>query len=191
MRSSCRATAPTLFPLLRISSTTSVLYSAENARRFRFAMTHSYRTFVRSGVSTKPRQAQGTVCGSAHDAKPSASASEEGEINMAYWNSMNRPGFAGGSIPWEDWSHGKEARAPAILGGHAHDEGLGLGRDRRPPRARGRDRAPAGSEPTLVPADHGLGLHDHQDALPVRSNPREADPEGSIDRNASRSWRRA
>ncbi len=43
-----------LFPLFRISSTTSALYSAENARRFRFAMAHSYRTFVRSGVSTKP-----------------------------------------------------------------------------------------------------------------------------------------
>src|SRR3989441_8381033 len=28
----------------------------ENARRLRLAMTHSYRTFVRSGVSTKPGQ---------------------------------------------------------------------------------------------------------------------------------------
>jgi hypothetical protein len=27
-----------------------------NARRLRLAMTHSYRTFVRSGVSTKPGQ---------------------------------------------------------------------------------------------------------------------------------------
>ena len=24
------------------------------------------------------------------------------------YNGVNRPGFAGGSIPWEDWSHGKD-----------------------------------------------------------------------------------
>jgi hypothetical protein len=33
------------------------LNSFVNDRRFRFAITHSYRTFVRSEVSTKPGQA--------------------------------------------------------------------------------------------------------------------------------------
>jgi hypothetical protein len=32
------------------------LNSVVNARRLRLAMTYSYRTFVRSGVSTKPGQ---------------------------------------------------------------------------------------------------------------------------------------
>jgi len=36
------------------------LNSVVNARRLRLAMTHSYRTFVRSGVSTKPGQVQST-----------------------------------------------------------------------------------------------------------------------------------
>ena len=45
-------------PLSRTSRTASALNSLVNARRFRFAMTHSYRTFVRSGVSTKPGQVQ-------------------------------------------------------------------------------------------------------------------------------------
>ena len=35
-----------------------VVEELENARRFRLAMTHSYRTFVRSEVSTKPGQVQ-------------------------------------------------------------------------------------------------------------------------------------
>ena len=34
-----------------------------NARRLRLAMTHSYRTFVRSGVSTKPGQVQSALSG--------------------------------------------------------------------------------------------------------------------------------
>src|SRR5206468_1178943 len=48
-------------PLSRTSRTASALNSLVNARRFRFAMTHSYRTFVRSGVSTKPGQVQDSV----------------------------------------------------------------------------------------------------------------------------------
>jgi transposase len=40
--------------LARTSRTASALNSLVNARRFRSAMTHSHRTFVRSGVSTKP-----------------------------------------------------------------------------------------------------------------------------------------
>src|SRR5437016_7928075 len=43
-------------PLSRTSRTASALNSFVNARRFRLAMTHSYRTFVRSEVSTKPAQ---------------------------------------------------------------------------------------------------------------------------------------
>ena len=57
-RSSSPATAPMLLPLPWMSFTTSALYSFENDRRFLFPMTHSYRIFVRSGVSTKPGQAQ-------------------------------------------------------------------------------------------------------------------------------------
>ena len=53
------ATVPMPLPLLRMSATTSALYSFENDRRFLFPMRHSYRTFVRSVVSTKPGQAQG------------------------------------------------------------------------------------------------------------------------------------
>ena len=49
------------FPLARTRSMTSVLYAAENDRRFRFSMTHSYRTFVRNGVSIKPGQVQAFV----------------------------------------------------------------------------------------------------------------------------------
>ena len=56
-RSSSFAIAPMLRPLVRISSTTSALYSLVNPRRFRLAMTHSYRTSVRSEVSAKPGQA--------------------------------------------------------------------------------------------------------------------------------------
>src|SRR6185503_13617267 len=58
VRSSSRAIAPTDFPLSRTSRTVSALNSFVNARRLRLAMTHSYRTFVRLGVSTKPGQAQ-------------------------------------------------------------------------------------------------------------------------------------
>src|SRR6266566_2893475 len=58
VRSSSRATVGTDLPLSRTSRTASALNSLVNARRFRFAMTHSYRTFVRSGVSTKPGQVQ-------------------------------------------------------------------------------------------------------------------------------------
>src|SRR5216684_2566335 len=57
-RSSSRATAPTDLPLSRISRTVWALNSVVNVRRLRLAMTHSYRTFVRSGVSTKPGQVQ-------------------------------------------------------------------------------------------------------------------------------------
>ena len=46
------------FPLSRTNRTVSALNSFVNARRFRLAMEHSYRTFVRSGVSTKPGQVQ-------------------------------------------------------------------------------------------------------------------------------------
>src|SRR6266436_5370823 len=56
VRSSSRATVGTDLPLSRTSRTASALNSLVNARRFRLAMTHSYRTFVRSGVSTKPGQ---------------------------------------------------------------------------------------------------------------------------------------
>src|SRR5438445_4194244 len=58
VRSSSRATVGTDLPLSRTSRTASALNSFVNARRFRLAMTHSYRTFVRSGVSTKPGQVQ-------------------------------------------------------------------------------------------------------------------------------------
>jgi hypothetical protein len=53
-----RATAGTDFPLSRTIRTACALNSFVNARRLRLAMTHSYRTFVRSGVSTKPGQVQ-------------------------------------------------------------------------------------------------------------------------------------
>ncbi len=56
VRSSSRATVGTDLPLSRTSRTASALNSFVNARRFRLAMTHSYRTFVRSEVSTKPGQ---------------------------------------------------------------------------------------------------------------------------------------
>jgi hypothetical protein len=52
-----------LLPLLRMSSTTSALYCLENARRFLFSMTHSYRILVRSGVSTRPGQPHPTAPG--------------------------------------------------------------------------------------------------------------------------------
>src|SRR5712692_1803337 len=58
VRSSSRATVGTDLPLSRTSRTASALNSFVNARRLRLAMTHSYRTFVRSGVSTKPGQVQ-------------------------------------------------------------------------------------------------------------------------------------
>ena len=44
--------------LVRPRVVSTALNSLVNARRFRLAMTHSYRTFVRSGVSTKPGQVQ-------------------------------------------------------------------------------------------------------------------------------------
>src|SRR5262249_33854360 len=56
VRSSSRATVPTVFPLSRTIRTACALNSFVNARRLRLVMTHSYRTFVRSGVSTKPGQ---------------------------------------------------------------------------------------------------------------------------------------
>src|SRR2546426_4101583 len=56
VRSSSRATAVTDLPLSRTIRTACALNSFVNARRLRLAMTHSYRTFVRSGVSTKPGQ---------------------------------------------------------------------------------------------------------------------------------------
>src|SRR5262245_3589031 len=56
VRSNSRATVGTDLPLSRTRRTASALNSCVNARRFRFAMTHSYRTFVRSRVSTKPGQ---------------------------------------------------------------------------------------------------------------------------------------
>src|SRR6266566_2599338 len=58
VRSSSRATAATDLPLSRTIWTACALNSFVNARRLRLAMTHSYRTFVRSGVSTKPGQVQ-------------------------------------------------------------------------------------------------------------------------------------
>src|SRR5690242_7221766 len=55
VRSSSRAIAPILFPLSRTNRTVSALNSSENARRLRFfPIGHSYRTFVRFEVSTKP-----------------------------------------------------------------------------------------------------------------------------------------
>src|SRR5207249_5713777 len=56
VRSSSRATAATDLPLSRTIRAACALNSFVNARRLRLAMTHSYRTFVRSGVSTKPGQ---------------------------------------------------------------------------------------------------------------------------------------
>jgi hypothetical protein len=47
-------TAPTDLPLSRTSRTVCALNSVVNARRLRLAIGHSYRTFVRSAVSTKP-----------------------------------------------------------------------------------------------------------------------------------------
>src|SRR5436309_2817505 len=58
VRSSSRATAPMAFPLSRTTRTACALNSFVNARRFRLAMTHSSRTFVRSEVSTKSGQVQ-------------------------------------------------------------------------------------------------------------------------------------
>src|SRR3989441_7372626 len=58
VRSRSRATVRTDLPLSRTSRTASALNSFVNARRFRLAMTHSYRTFVRSEVSTKSGQVQ-------------------------------------------------------------------------------------------------------------------------------------
>src|SRR3989449_7298058 len=58
VRSSSRATAATDLPLSRTIRMACALNSFVNARRLRLAMTHSYRTFVRSGVSTKPGQVQ-------------------------------------------------------------------------------------------------------------------------------------
>src|SRR5438876_11846732 len=46
------------FPLSRTMRTACALNSFVNARRFRLAMTHSSRTFVRSEVSTKSGQVQ-------------------------------------------------------------------------------------------------------------------------------------
>src|SRR6185503_12619896 len=66
VRSSSRATAPTDFPLSRTSRTVSALNSFVNARRLRLPMTHSYRTFVRSEVSTKPGQVQTTFSRSSY-----------------------------------------------------------------------------------------------------------------------------
>src|SRR3990167_7976192 len=48
-------------PLPRPSRTVWVLNPSVNARRFRLAMEHSYRTFVRSAVSTKPGQVQSYI----------------------------------------------------------------------------------------------------------------------------------
>src|SRR6266700_6262069 len=56
VRPSSWATTPMDFPLSRINRTVSALNSSVNARRLRLAMEHSYRTFVRSAVSTKPGQ---------------------------------------------------------------------------------------------------------------------------------------
>jgi hypothetical protein len=57
--SSSRATTPIDFPLSPTSRTVRALNPSVNARRFRLAMDHSYRTFVRSAVlSTKPGQDQ-------------------------------------------------------------------------------------------------------------------------------------
>src|SRR5262245_42200975 len=61
VKSSSRATVPTGFPLSRTIRTAWALNSVVNARRFRLAMTHSYRTFVRSEVSTKPEQVHRTL----------------------------------------------------------------------------------------------------------------------------------
>jgi hypothetical protein len=57
-RSRSRAITPMDFPLSRTSRTVCALNSFVNARRFPLAMDYSYRTFVRSGVSTKPGQVQ-------------------------------------------------------------------------------------------------------------------------------------
>src|SRR5712692_5934748 len=61
VRPSSRATTPMDFPLSRINRTVSALNSSVNARRLRLAMEHSYRTFVRSAVSTKPGQLHALV----------------------------------------------------------------------------------------------------------------------------------
>src|SRR3989449_590815 len=68
VRSSSRATAPIAFPLSRTMRTACALNSFVNARRFRLAMTHSYRTFVRSEVSTKSGQVQGLLKSGTRDA---------------------------------------------------------------------------------------------------------------------------
>jgi hypothetical protein len=52
-RSSSRARTPMDLPLSRTSRTVRALNSVVNTRRLRLAVTDSYRTFVRSGVSTK------------------------------------------------------------------------------------------------------------------------------------------
>src|SRR2546425_726454 len=70
VRSSSRATVGTDLLLSRTSRTASALNSFVNARRLRLAVTHSYRTFVRSGVSTKPGQVQSLAKG------PCAAAAE-------------------------------------------------------------------------------------------------------------------
>src|SRR5262249_9410415 len=62
VRSSSRATVATDFPLSRTIRTAWALNSFVNARRLRLTMTHPYRTFVRSGVSTKAGQGQPASC---------------------------------------------------------------------------------------------------------------------------------
>src|SRR5207302_9104202 len=67
-------------PLSRTSRTVWALNSVVNVRRLRLAMTHSYRTFVRSGVSTKPGQVQGIASAAWSDppGQPTSSRSIEG-----------------------------------------------------------------------------------------------------------------
>src|SRR5438876_8660091 len=59
------------FPLSRTMRTACALNSFVNARRFRLAMTHSYRPFVRSEVSTKSGQAQFALRGRPRAARAS------------------------------------------------------------------------------------------------------------------------
>jgi hypothetical protein len=58
---------------------------------------------------------------------------------------------------------------------------LHFGREAWSTRTALRDPPPMNSESLAVPPDHGVGLDDDQNLPPVRPEPAEGDPEGSID----------
>lgn len=59
-------------------------------------------------------------------------------------------------------------------------------RDARSSGPAPKEESPVQAEALAVPADHGLGLDDDQDLLPVRSELVACDPEGTIKRGEPR-----